>query len=116
MIVSDVETLRLHYALHAASLARARDQGAREDREDVRRALLPDVGILSRRRHRDVRERRRPAITRCNISATAVRCRSRATICSRPSESIANLARLPAPAAKKPRSAGRKKALEPTDA
>ncbi len=58
MIASDIENLRLHYALTRA-LARPRDQGAQANREDVRRALLPYVGILSRRRNRDVRRRRR---------------------------------------------------------
>src|SRR6185437_11196695 len=42
--------------LHASALARAYREGPQADREDVRRALLPHVGILSRRRNRDVRE------------------------------------------------------------
>ena len=58
LIASDVENLRLHYAytlrhwLDRATAARA------EDRQDVRRALLPHVGILSGRRDRHLRERR----------------------------------------------------------
>ena len=80
LIASDVETLRLHYAYTLRALARARDGGARADRRDVRRALLPHVGILSRRRRSSCSRAARRAITRCNISATAARCRSRATI------------------------------------
>jgi cyclopropane-fatty-acyl-phospholipid synthase len=51
LIVTDVEALRYHYALHAGGMVqphRTPHQGG--DRRPLRRALLPDVAILSGRR------------------------------------------------------------------
>jgi cyclopropane-fatty-acyl-phospholipid synthase len=57
LIVGDLETLRLHYAYTLRHwLKRVHDNRAKIE-ANVRRALLPDVGILSRRRDRDVRKR-----------------------------------------------------------
>ena len=58
LIASDVETLRLHYAYTLRHWLDRATKAREQDRRDVRRALLPDVGILSRRRDRHVRERR----------------------------------------------------------
>ncbi len=79
LIISDVEMLRLHYAYTLRSLAAADAEGQGQDRRHVRRALLPDVGILSRRREWSRSRTARCAITRCSTSATATRCRSPAT-------------------------------------
>ena len=75
--------LTLRHWLDRATKARAADRG------DVRRALLPHVGILSRRRDRDVRERRGLQLPGPISSATAARCRSRAIIWPRPRRATA---------------------------
>ena len=84
LIASDIEILRLHYAYTLRHWLDRVTKAREQDRGDVRRALLSHVGILSRRRHRHVRERRRAATTRSNMSATATPCRSRATTWPRP--------------------------------
>ena len=81
---------------------------------DVRRALLPHVGILPRRRDRDVRERRRLQLPGAIYPRPHARSRSRAIIWSRPSSAIASWqpSRRPEEGAHR----ARKKALEPTGA
>ena len=101
--------LRLHYALHAAPLARAGDKAARGKivaMYDERFFRMWEFYLAGG--DRDVRERRGAAITRCNISATAARFRSRATIwleAERRYREIAASRRR----AKKPRAPARKK-------
>jgi cyclopropane-fatty-acyl-phospholipid synthase len=49
LIVTDIEILRLHYADTLQALERALRRQPRQGQGDLRRALLPDVGVLPRR-------------------------------------------------------------------
>ena len=57
LIASDVETLRLHYAYTLREWTKRTQAAKAADRRAVRRALLPAVGILSRRVGDAVRDR-----------------------------------------------------------
>ena len=115
MIVSDVETLRLHYAytlrhwLERATKARAKIVKMYDERFFrmwefylAGGIVMFESGAACNYQVQYVRDRRALPITRDYMFETERKYRE--------------LASLPAPAAKKPRSAGRKKALEPTDA
>ena len=111
-IISDFEILRLHYAYTLDHWLQADAGGAGQDRRAVRRALLPDVGILSRRRGGGVRERVDVQLPGAICPRPPRRCRSPATTCSRPSSAIARWTRRlppklspPSPASAGPRSA-----------
>src|SRR4051794_30715773 len=115
LIVSDVETLRLHYAytlrhwLERATKARAKIEALYDERFFrmwefylAGGIVMFESGAACNFQVQYVRDRRALPITRDYMFETEQRYRKAGS--------------KPAPVAKKPRSAGRKKALEPTDA
>ena len=64
--VTDLEFLRVHYATTLRALAGAVRGEPRGGRRDVRRALLPDVGVLPDQRRDDVPHRRRRRCSTCS--------------------------------------------------
>ena len=77
--VTDLEFLRVHYAKTLAHWCAALRGQPRQGRADVRRALLPHVGILSHQRRDDVPAPAASSSSTCSWRASATPCRSCAT-------------------------------------